>query len=56
MNLFIFKIPEVMIFMNNLLLRGNRTTKKSSLGMDAFESPSYSPIGKNIIYDIIFIM
>lgn len=34
-------VPEVCIFFNSKLLRGNRTTKISSNGFDAFESPDY---------------
>lgn len=34
-------IPEVCICFNDILLRGNRTTKVNSVGMTAFDSPNY---------------
>lgn len=37
----ILDIPEVTIFMDDKLLRGNRTVKSNSSGLDAFESPNY---------------
>ena len=37
-------IPEVCIFFNNVLLRGNRTRKVSSTGLDGFDSPNYTPL------------
>eukprot|EP00940_MAST-03C_sp_MAST-3C-sp2_P002653 g2653.t1 len=37
-------VPEVCIFFNNILLRGNRTTKLDINGLNAFESPNYSPL------------
>ncbi len=37
-------IPEVMIFFNEALFRGNRTRKKDSGGMDAFHSPKFPPL------------
>lgn len=38
------EIPEVCIFFNNTLLRGNRTTKLDNYGLNAFESPNYPPL------------
>lgn len=38
-------IPEVCIFMNEKLTRGNRTVKVNSGGLDAFDSPNYPPLG-----------
>jgi len=37
-------LPEVCILFNNVLIRGNRTTKVDSWGLQAFVSPSYPPI------------
>lgn len=39
-------IPEVMIYFNNKLLRGNRTTKISASEYYAFNSPNYKPLGE----------
>lgn len=47
------KVPEVGIYFNGRLLRGNRTTKQSADGFNAFESYNYSPLvdaGVNITY------
>lgn len=38
-------IPEVMIFFGSRLLRGNRTTKVSSVGLEAFASPNAPLLG-----------
>ena len=38
------KIHEVCIYFGGLLLRGNRTTKYSADGMQAFRSPNYPPL------------
>ncbi|KRX04469.1 Asparaginase/glutaminase [Pseudocohnilembus persalinus] len=59
-----FTIPEVTIFMNDRLIRGNRAKKIASEGLDAFDSPMVSPIiqldqnlnghlilNNNLIYD-----
>lgn len=35
------KVPEVCIFFNSQLLRGNRATKVSSIDFDAFSSPNW---------------
>jgi len=37
-------VPEVCVFFNNMLLRGNRTTKTDVNGLNAFESPNYPPL------------
>ncbi|KAJ6227306.1 60 kda lysophospholipase [Anaeramoeba flamelloides] len=39
------KIPEVVVVFNNKILRGNRTTKRSSEDIDAFVSFQYPQIG-----------
>ncbi|XP_062700137.1 L-asparaginase-like isoform X2 [Aedes albopictus] len=39
-------IPEVCVYFNNQLFRGNRTTKRSNSSMDAFWSPNAEPLGK----------
>jgi len=43
-------IPEVALLFNGLLLRGNRATKTSADGLDAFESPNYRPLGRGGIH------
>ena len=46
-------VPEVCIFFNSLLLRGNRSTKVNAASFDAFQSPNYPPLadaGINIRY------
>lgn len=40
-----FNIPEVCVFFNNRLLRGNRTVKESTSEMEAFTSPNLPPLG-----------
>ncbi|MEM7479988.1 MAG: asparaginase [Acidobacteriota bacterium] len=40
-----FPIPEVCLFFGDRLLRGNRSTKVSAGGFDAFESPNFPPLG-----------
>ena len=37
-----YRIPEVCIYFNGRLLRGNRSSKLKSSGFDAFDSPNYS--------------
>ena len=37
-------IPEVCIFFNNLLLRGNRARKLDPYSVNAFDSPNYPPL------------
>lgn len=48
------RVPEVCIYFNSKLLRGNRSTKVNATGFDAFSSPNYPPIataGIHIDYD-----
>lgn len=48
------KVPEVCIYFNSKLLRGNRSTKINATGFDAFSSPNYPPLataGIHIDYD-----
>ncbi|KJE94185.1 hypothetical protein CAOG_08832, partial [Capsaspora owczarzaki ATCC 30864] len=40
-----FDIPEVCIFFNNQLLRGNRASKVDTFGLSAFASPNFPPLG-----------
>jgi L-asparaginase len=47
-------VPEVTIFFNSKLMRGNRTTKVSAEDFDAFRSPNIPPLaeaGINIRYN-----
>ena len=47
-------VPEVCIYFNSSLLRGNRSTKINATGFDAFSSPNYPPLataGINIKYN-----
>ncbi|MDO8953475.1 MAG: asparaginase [Gammaproteobacteria bacterium] len=39
------KIPEVCVYFNNILLRGNRTQKVHANSMQAFASPNYPDLG-----------
>jgi L-asparaginase len=39
-------VPEVCIYFDNKLLRGNRTTKTSAEHFDAFRSPNYPPLAE----------
>lgn len=39
-------IPEVGLFFNNTLYRGNRVTKVNASGFHAFESPNYLPLAQ----------
>lgn len=51
-------VPEVCIYFNSQLLRGNRSTKVNATGFDAFSSPNYPPLattGINIKYNSRFI-
>ncbi len=41
-----YPIPEVCIFFNNKLFRGNRTKKIDIWGFDAFDSPNYPLLAK----------
>ena len=40
----LLEVPEVCVFMDARLLRGNRTVKSSCEGLDAFESPNIPPL------------
>jgi len=51
-------VPEVCIYFDNKLMRGNRTTKLSAEHFDAFDSPNYPPlaeVGLHIKYNSNFI-
>ena len=37
-------IPEVVVYFDNMLLRGNRSTKESSNKIQAFNSPNFEPL------------
>jgi hypothetical protein len=37
-------IPEVCVYFNNKLFRGNRTIKMDNSGLDAFTSPNMAPL------------
>jgi len=39
-----FCIPEVGLYFNNRLLRGNRCRKVDASGFDAFDTPNYAPL------------
>jgi L-asparaginase len=39
-------VPEVCIYFDNKLTRGNRTTKMSAEHFDAFDSPNYGPLAE----------
>ena len=39
-------VPEVCIYFDNKLTRGNRTTKMSAEHFDAFDSPNYDPLAE----------
>lgn len=48
-----YAVPEVCIYFNNKLLRGNRSSKINTYDFAAFASPNYRPLitaGINIIY------
>ncbi len=47
-------VPEVCVYFETKLYRGNRTRKYNALHFDAFESPNYPPLaqaGINIVYN-----
>lgn len=54
-----FKIPEVCLYFNNRLLRGNRATKISASDYAAFDSPNYPSLAitsssrTNVLWDLI---
>ncbi|VDK38011.1 unnamed protein product [Taenia asiatica] len=39
-------VPEVAVFFDNKLLRGNRVVKRSATDLDAFTSPNYPPLAE----------
>lgn len=41
-----YQIPEVCLFFNNKLLRGNRAKKISATSYTAFDSPNFAPLGE----------
>ncbi|TKR66921.1 hypothetical protein L596_023146 [Steinernema carpocapsae] len=41
-----FDIPEVTVYFNNKLLRGNRSTKVDNSALEAFTSPNMAPIAE----------
>ncbi len=52
-------VPEVCVYMQNLLMRGNRTSKVSSENFSAFNSPNYAylaDVGIDIRYHNKFIL
>ncbi|XP_055618347.1 L-asparaginase isoform X2 [Toxorhynchites rutilus septentrionalis] len=54
-----YVIPEVCVFFNSRLFRGNRTIKVSSESLDAFNSPNAAPLAKmginvEVDYRLIF--
>ncbi|XP_057315902.1 L-asparaginase-like isoform X2 [Hydractinia symbiolongicarpus] len=54
-----FIIPEVTVFFNNKLLRGNRSQKISASDLDAFGSPNLPPLAKlgteiEVTWDAVF--
>ncbi len=40
-------VPEVGLFFAGRLMRGNRSTKRRSIGFTAFESPNYPPLAES---------
>ena len=49
-----YVIPEVSLYFNNKLFRGNRTTKQKAMDFDAFDTPNIKPlarVGVNIEVD-----
>jgi L-asparaginase len=40
------QVPEVCIYFDNMLMRGNRTTKLSAEHFNAFDSPNHSPLAE----------
>jgi len=48
-----FKIPEVVVYFNNVILRGNRATKENSSVIGAFNSPNMRPLATlGVSFDI----
>jgi lysophospholipase len=40
-----FKIPEVLVFFNKSLMRGNRVINLANDTLAAFDSPNFEPVG-----------
>lgn len=40
-----YAVPEVCLYFNTKLFRGNRTVKVNASGFNAFDSPNYPPLG-----------
>lgn len=40
-----YRLPEVLVLFGSKLMRGCRTTKVDSLGLEAFDSPNFPPLG-----------
>ncbi|CAB3397830.1 unnamed protein product [Caenorhabditis bovis] len=54
-----FDIPEVCVYFNNKLMRGNRTVKLDNSALEAFDSPNMHPLANmainiKVCYDAIF--
>ncbi|KAH7730834.1 Protein C27A7.5 d [Aphelenchoides avenae] len=54
-----FDIPEVCVYFNNKLFRGNRVQKLDNSGLDAFSSPNMNPLAHmdidiNVNYESVF--
>uniref|UniRef100_A0A158P9Q2 asparaginase n=1 Tax=Angiostrongylus cantonensis TaxID=6313 RepID=A0A158P9Q2_ANGCA len=54
-----FDIPEVCVYFNNKLMRGNRTIKLDNAALEAFDSPNMPPLARmniniQVNYDSIF--
>lgn len=52
-------IPEVGLFFNNTLFRGNRTTKQNASGFDSFGSPNLpclAKIGVNVTSEFLLLL
>jgi lysophospholipase len=48
-----FLIPEVVLYFNHRLLRGNRASKTSSNALAAFNSVNYEPLGTfGVTFDV----
>ena len=50
----LLKINEILIVFGGEILRGNRTSKYSSIDFAAYKSPNYGPVGKIGVYLNIF--
>lgn len=46
-------IPEVCIYSNDKLLRGNRTTKQANMSVDAFYSPNYQILASTGVETVV---